>query len=301
LPHALERGQKSRGAPENQEQQTNIAVDGEKRSIDFGEVVGFDKRMLVGEEERDDDDSGPCGPREAEAPGEPSEEQDHHDVHDARDAESAGHSEAFGDGVEAGLLVEFDVLAGVEDVEASDPERDGGTEDEHARVERAADGDPCGGGRDAEAESEDDVRPGGEALGVGIKEEDGDGDGGEFECEAVELPGGDDEHGGGDEREGPGETQREQAFGQRAILRARICGVVAQVGDAVHGHGGGARANHGDDDPRELPGDGAWRGPGGASGALGEKGADKGEGEREDGVLELDHFEHGGDAAARHS
>src|SRR5215469_3848099 len=139
--------------------------------------------MLVGEEERDDDDSDPCGPREREAPGEPSEEQDHHYVHDACDAESAGDSKTFGNGVQAGLLVEFNVLASVEDVETADPQSDGGAENQHARVETVAHGDPCGGGRNAEADSEDDVRPGGEALGVGIKEEDGEGDRREFESE----------------------------------------------------------------------------------------------------------------------
>ena len=80
------------------------------------------------------------------------------------------------------------ILAGVEDVEAGDPEEHSGGEDEDARVERAADGDPCAGGGEAERESEEQMRPAGEALGVAIEEEHGEDDGGEDQGEAVEAP-----------------------------------------------------------------------------------------------------------------
>ena len=100
--------------------------------------------------------------------------------------------------MEAGGFVEFDVLAGVENVESADPERDGGAEDQHARVERATNGDPCGGGRDAESEAEDKVGRGGESFCEGIEEQDGERDGGEFERERIQLPCGEDQYRGSD-------------------------------------------------------------------------------------------------------
>ena len=87
------------------------------------------------------------------------------------------------------------------------------------------------------------------------------------------------------------EADGEFAFGEGAIGGAGIAAIEFEVGDAVHGHGGGARADHGDDDPEKLPPGGK-----GAAGASGEQRADQREGQRENGVLELDHFEHDADA-----
>ena len=91
----------------------------------------------------------------------------------ARDPEGMVDAEVAGDGVESGVAVEIEILTGVEDVEAGDPEGDGGGKNKDAGVEGATNGDPGSGGGDAESESEYEVRPAGEALGVGIKEQDG--------------------------------------------------------------------------------------------------------------------------------
>ena len=64
---------------------------------------------------------------------------------------------------------------------------------------------------------------------------------------------------------------------------AGIGGVDARVGQAIEGHGGGAGADHGDDDPEKLMGGGKTGG--------GKHGPAEREGESEDGVLPLDHFE----------
>ena len=76
------------------------------------------------------------------------------------------------------------------------------------------------------------------------------------------------------------------ASGESAGASAGIGGVDGGVGEAIEGHGGGAGGEHGDDDPKKLMG-------GGKAGG-GEHGSAEGEGEGEDGVLPLDHFE--GDA-----
>src|SRR5260370_8306244 len=49
-------------APEQQEQHTNIAVHGEKRSVQLAQVIRFDKRMFVGQQRRDTSDSPPPRP-----------------------------------------------------------------------------------------------------------------------------------------------------------------------------------------------------------------------------------------------
>ncbi len=76
----------------------------------------------------------------------------------AGDPESGGDADVAGDGVESDGAVEVEILAGVKDVEAGDPEGDGGGEKKDARIERAADGDPGGGGSDAESEAENEMR-----------------------------------------------------------------------------------------------------------------------------------------------
>ena len=57
------------------------------------------------------------------------------DVHHARNEQGIGDAEPLGNGKKARAPIEIHVLAGVEDVEAANPERDGGTENQHARIE----------------------------------------------------------------------------------------------------------------------------------------------------------------------
>ncbi len=128
------------------------------------------------------------------------QQEEHDQVEGAGDPESAGDAEVAGDGVEVGVAVEIEILTGVEDVEAGDPEGDGGGENKDARVEGTADGDPGGGGRYAEGETKHEVRPAREALGVGVEEQDGEGNGREPERKAIQLRGGENEDGAGDDR-----------------------------------------------------------------------------------------------------
>src|SRR5437667_1986037 len=129
-------------APEQQEQQTNIAVHREKRSIEPAEVVGLDKRVFVTEKQANRDDAGPCGPRESEACGKPGEQRNDQDVHDARDPECSGDAETLRNRVETCAAAELRILAGIEHIETADPECYGGAENQHARVEAAGDRDP---------------------------------------------------------------------------------------------------------------------------------------------------------------
>src|SRR5258706_16033943 len=82
ISHSPERGC---SAPEQKERNTNITVQGEKRSVQLAQIVRFDKRMFIGEERRDDRDSGPRGPGKREAGSEPYKQSDDTDMHDASD------------------------------------------------------------------------------------------------------------------------------------------------------------------------------------------------------------------------
>ncbi len=204
-------------------------------------------------------------------------------MEEAGNPESATDAEMAGDGVESGVAVELKILAGVEDVEARDPEGDGGGEKEDARVEGAANRDPGGGGGDTERETEHQVRPAREAFRVRIKEHDCECDGREPQREAIQLGSGEDEDGAGNDDEGGHEGGREISGGECTCAGAGIGGVDGSVGESVEGHGGGAGGDHGDDDPEKLMGCGKAGG--------GEHGSTESEWEREDGVLPLDHFE----------
>jgi len=97
---------------------------------------------------------------------------------------------------------------------------------------------------------------------------------------------GENEDGGGNDDESGNECGREMAGGKSAGASAGIGGVDGGVGEAIEGHGSRAGRDHGDDDPEQLMG-------GGKAGG-GEHSSAEREGESEDGVFPLDHFE--GDA-----
>src|SRR5258708_40332722 len=58
-------------APEQQEQHTNIAVHGEKRSVQLAQIIRFDKRMFVSQQRRDNCDSRPRRPRQCKTECQP--------------------------------------------------------------------------------------------------------------------------------------------------------------------------------------------------------------------------------------
>src|ERR1700730_7394341 len=169
--------------------------------------------MFVGQQRGDYGDAGPRGPREGETRREGREQDDYADVHDAGDQESVGDAEALGNGKEAGAAIVIDVLAGVENIEAADPEGYGGAEKKHTGIEAAGDGDPRGRGRNAESEAEDEVGPTGEAFGEGIEKEYEHSGRREFQCHGIQLPGREDEHADVDGREEPGEGDGEGSGG----------------------------------------------------------------------------------------
>src|SRR5271165_4310020 len=141
------------------------------------------------------------------------------------------------------------------------------------------------------------MRPVCEAFGEGIEKKNGNGQRSEFESERIELPSCDEKQSHGCKGEEPREGKRESAGCERALFRSRILPIEAKIGDAVHGHRGRPRRNHGDHDPQNL----AKRRPAIRRlmrGTCSEKGSRQRKGKRKDGVLKFDHLQHGADAAS---
>ena len=66
------------------------------------------------------------------------------EMHEPGDAESSRYSKGLRDAVQPDLSVVLEILTGIEDVEAADPEHHGDGKDDDAGIEAATDGDPSG-------------------------------------------------------------------------------------------------------------------------------------------------------------
>src|SRR5260221_7674820 len=136
-------------------------------------MLMFDKRVFVCQQSPDYRNSDPRWPRQPKTCSEPGKECYYTDMHCARNQQGAGNTEPLGNGKEAGAAVKIHILAGVEHIESTHPEGDCGAENQHAKIEMAGDSDPRCCGRNAKGKSEKEMRPVGEALGVGIEKQNG--------------------------------------------------------------------------------------------------------------------------------
>ena len=178
------------------------------------------------------------------------------------------------------LTIEVDILAGVDGVEARDPEHHPGRQPERERSQLAGDRQPGAHRGDGQTEAEHQVRVGREALGVGVAQNDQQGDGTEDEADRVEHPGRQDEQAAGHQHQQTGATRRYQARRQVSIVGAGVGGVEATVDQTVEGHGGAACGDHGHQDQQQ---DAPRRSPG-----RGDQQGQQGKGQGEERVLELD-------------
>src|SRR5258708_3289345 len=151
-------------APEQQEQHTNIAVHGEKRSVQLAQIIRFDKRMFVSQQRCDNGDSRPSWPWQSQAGSQPAEKGDHSYMHSARDEQRFGNPEFFGQREEPCAPVVINILAGIEHVKPADPQRNRGAKNQHPPIEPARNADPSGCGRKAERQSQQNIRPASQPL-----------------------------------------------------------------------------------------------------------------------------------------
>ena len=201
----------------------------------------------------------------------------------AGDRERRGTPKRAGTRVEAVRAVVLEVEERVEDVEAGDPDGDGGAEQPGLERQLVRDRRPGADRREPVDGAEPEVREPGRPLQVRVDDEGRDGDRPEPADDRRELVDGDEEdreRGEAEEHDLPGP---ERAARELPAGGARVARVDAGVDQPVERHRQAARADHRHRDPEEV---------GGARDAVdGEERADVGEREREDRVLELDERE----------
>ena len=117
------------------------------------EIVGQNQRMFVGEKQSDDYELQPLQAFPIRRRKQADQQHNHDQMKTSRDPKRLLNAEIARDGVQSGLAVEVEILTGVENIEAGAPESDRGGKQQDARIERAADGDPCRGGRDSQSET----------------------------------------------------------------------------------------------------------------------------------------------------
>ena len=268
---------------ENKEDDGDHAIHGEKGGIQLAEIVRRDQRMFVSQQDSDEQDARRRQFPQPEGQQESCQKSHHHEMKATRDPQGAGYSEKTRYGVQSVTRVEFEILATVEDVEPPNPERDGRSQQKNSGIQRATHRDPCGSRSDAQRQPEHKMRPARKAFGVGVKQDDCQRDWRQHEGEPVEPPCGENKYRRSYNHEKRHEPRRELAGRKGARGGARVGSVNANIGQAVEGHRSGTGCHHGHHDPDQLPGTGPS--------ACREHGAAKCEGESEDRVLPLNHFQ----------
>lgn len=143
------------GGYEEREDHGNNPIRGEECSIEFGEIIRLYKRMFVNQEEHHGDDAGSREFAESESWKQGDEKHQHNEMEGARDPKSGADTDVARDGVQSGVAIELEILAGVENIEAGNPERNGRGEQQNTRIEGSADSNPGGGRSHPESEAED--------------------------------------------------------------------------------------------------------------------------------------------------
>src|ERR1017187_4499607 len=145
------------------------------------------------------------------------------------------------------------ILTGVDHVESADPERYRGGEQQNPRIERPANRNPRGSRSNAERKSEKQMRPARESFAVGIQKYHRQRHRRKHQRQAVQLGSGKHKNSASHQNECANKRRRQLSDRQSASSSAGIGGVNRGVGQAIEGHSGGPRRDHGHDDPPQLP------------------------------------------------
>src|SRR6266404_847421 len=145
------------------------------------------------------------------------------------------------------------ILASVDHVEAADPERYRGGEQQDPRIERTTNRDPRGRRSNTESEAEKEMRPARESLAVGIKKDHRQRHRRKHQRQAIQLGSRKNKNSARNQNERANERRRQLSDRQSASSSAGIGSVNRGVRQPIESHGGGARRDHGDNDPSQLP------------------------------------------------
>ncbi|GAB2982313.1 hypothetical protein GCM10023080_055640 [Streptomyces pseudoechinosporeus] len=247
-----------REAPHQQVQQraheqgdADEAVDLEERPVEAGQVVRLDDRVLVHERGRDDHQAQPEEGTRLRGQGVPDEEGRGECVAPPGSPDRGRDAEAGRDRHDADLAVRLDVLAGVDQVEAADPDSHREAEDHRVPGPLAGDRQPAADRAHGLGETEDGLWEVREPLAVGVDHHRDHGDGGQREAERVEQGRGAEEEDQGDQRARPRVPHRHRAGDQLPLRGTGVAGVDLAVDDPVRGHGERPQPDHRDGDEEQ--------------------------------------------------
>jgi hypothetical protein len=103
----------------------NYAIHGKEGSVELAEVVGFNQSMFVDQERHNRDDAGECDFAQTKSWKQTEKKHQHDEMEETRNPKSRSDADMARNGMKAGVAVEFEILAGVENIEARYPKSDG--------------------------------------------------------------------------------------------------------------------------------------------------------------------------------
>src|SRR5258708_37308192 len=119
----------------NPEHDRDDSIHGEKRGIQFAQVVFGHQAVLIGQQKKNGRQTDPSNLAKAKVEYQRTQQNQHEHVEKARDPERMADAEIARNGMQPRLSVEFEILAGVEHVEAPHPESDRSGQKQDARIE----------------------------------------------------------------------------------------------------------------------------------------------------------------------
>lgn len=253
------------GQDRKKEGDADVAVDIEESQIEVREVMWADQPVFPYQESGHDDQTDPIRPGKRDRDPQPDQQADGDDMANCREGEGEANPESCRDGLYMVLLVEFDVLTGVDQVKTSDPECDHSKENPGRNVsqgkQRLAHPNPGSDRRKAVGETQDEMGEPSKALGEGIADQKDECSGKQFQSQRTKRPGSQNKDSASDYCPDPGGGDWNPPGDQRAIRRAWVERIQPAVSQAVCAHRQRARRRHCDRDPEEcLPG---WPAAGG--------------------------------------
>src|SRR5215468_8328592 len=197
--------------------------------------------------------------------------------------ECATYTEIAWNRVQSCLPVEVIILARVKDIKTCHPEGDGCCQQQNAGVQAASYRDPGSRRGNPQRKPQHHVRPSGHPLRIGVEQQDEKGNWRKHERETIQLARRQYEYSARHHDEGYDEGGGQMTRRKSPRARARIRSINRSIRPAIKCHRGRARLHYGNNDPEQLMERRKTAG--------GEHRTTKGEWERKNRVLPLDHLQ----------
>src|SRR5215469_18741063 len=208
--------------------------------------------MFIGEKRRDDHHPSDSQFSQSKAHHQSDQKRQHQQVEDTSHLQGATDPDVSRDRVQIRLAVEFVVLAGIENVEAANPERNSRSQQQNADIQCIANGNPSRRRGNPQRESQDKVRPARKTFGIRVKQKDSERDRRKDQRQMIQLRCRQDENRARDDHESRHERVRKRPGRKSSRTRPRIRGIYCRVGNAVKRHRRRSCRDHCNNNPSQL-------------------------------------------------